>query len=383
MQRSTIGEEGHAESQVTRKRRPRSGKCCRFKLPRRRCPTPRQVGASWYRSNRQLQKDRPKLNRESPTSIDQVLREVLCVPGTDEALTPETLGAIRTWRSASGRSFPESDGIIRFVDSDDFAGSFGMQWNRFDVQRPAEDAEVFAVKTGLKPSDLTGMRVLDAGCGGGRYCAVAAQSADVVLGIDRSRAVDKARSICRDRDNVGFIQGDIADPPLRPASFDFVYSIGVLHHAPDPVRAFAALAKLVRPGGRLSVWVYRRNHLLQEALNQAARAVTTRLPAAALLPLCQIGAIVGAIPVVNRTLNKLVNFSNHPSWTLRVCDNFDWYSPRYQYHHTPEEVLGWFRSAGFREIYPLPPAKKGKLYIQWHDRGWIPGSGVNVTGLKT
>ena len=41
---------------------------------------------------------------------------------------------------------------------------------------------------------------------------------------------------------------------------------------------------------------------------------------------CGLG-VLGGVPIVNRTLNKVANFSGHPDWTLRVCDNFDWYAP--------------------------------------------------------
>ncbi len=43
----------------------------------------------------------------------------------------------------------------------------------------------------------------------------------------------------------------------RPESFDLVYSLGVLHHLEDPLAGVRALAKLVRPGGELRLYVYR------------------------------------------------------------------------------------------------------------------------------
>ena len=91
---------------------------------------------------------------------------------------------------------------------------------------------------------------------------------------------------------------------------------------------------------------------------------------------------VGSIPVLNRTLNKLANFSNHPDWTLRVCDNFDWYAPHYQSHHSLDELKGWFAEEGFIDIVELSPAKNGKLYNWAYDHNLIIGSGVNVAGIR-
>ncbi len=172
------------------------------------------------------------------------------------------------------------------------------------------------------------------------------------------------------------------DLPIVEGAFDLVYSIGVLHHTPDPRRGFAEIARRVKPGGRLAVWLYRRNTAPQEWLNRGLRAVTTRLPARVLEPLCAGLGALGGIPVLNRTLNKLANFSNHADWTLRVCDNFDWYAPRYQSHHTPEELKRWFGEEGFTDIVELLPAKSGALYDRAYHHNLIIGSGVNVAGTR-
>jgi hypothetical protein len=99
-------------------------------------------------------------------------------------------------------------------------------------------------------------------------------------------------------------------------------------------------------------------------------------------PLCAAAGVFGSVPVVNRTLNKLVNFSNHPDWTLRVCDNFDWYAPRYQSHHTVDELRGWFADAGFGDLVTLSPSRSGRLYDWAYEHDLIIGSGVNVVGTK-
>lgn len=282
----------------------------------------------------------------------------------------------------NGPCYPIIDGIPRFVGAEDFVESFGFQWNRFDVRQSQEDEETLALKTGVALDLWQDKRVLDGGCGGGRYCRVAAEHGAYVVGVDRSRAVEKARALTEPFANVELIQADLTTLPLKPESFDIVFSIGVLHHSPDPKAAFESLAARVKPGGRLSVWVYRRNWWPQEALNNALRAIAVRIPRRLLLAACRAGAVLGAIPVVNRTLNKVVNFSNHPRWENRVCDTFDWYSPPWQWHHTPEEVINWFEESAFTEVRELPPAKTGILYQRAFDAGLIVGSGVNITGVR-
>ncbi|HWE36909.1 MAG TPA: hypothetical protein VG406_10115, partial [Isosphaeraceae bacterium] len=110
---------------------------------------------------------------------------------------------------------------------------------------------------------------------------------------------------------------------------------------------------------------------------------TTRLPPRVLEPMCAGLGLLGGVPVLNRTLNKLANFSNHPDWTLRVCDNFDWYSPPHQSHHSAEELRRWFAEEGFADLVDLSPARGGRLYDWAYRHDLIIGSGVNVSGVRS
>jgi SAM-dependent methyltransferase len=278
-------------------------------------------------------------------------------------------------------TYPVESGAPR-LGSESYAASFSRQWNRYDVARDDEDEATFAVKTGVNPRSLAARLVLDAGCGGGRYARLAGRFGAKVIGVDLSAAVEKAAALCADLPGVLVLQADLLDLPLAEGAFDFVFSIGVLHHSPDPQHAFAQVAARVKPGGRLAVWLYRRNTPPQEWLNSALRAVTTRLPARVLEPICVGLGGLGSVPGLNQTLNKIGNFSNHADWTLRVCDNFDWYAPRYQSHHTVAELEGWFRAEGFDDLCVLPPARSGRMYDWAYHHNLIIGSGVNVAGTK-
>jgi SAM-dependent methyltransferase len=265
---------------------------------------------------------------------------------------------------------------------DTYASSFGRQWNRYDVARTQEDEATFQIKTGVAAASLAGKLVLDAGCGGGRYSRLLGSHDARVLGVDLSAAVEKAATLCADLPDVCIAQADLLALPVADAAFDLVFSIGVLHHTPDPRRAFAEIARKVKPGGRLAVWLYRKNTPPQEWLNAGLRTISTRLPARVLEPLCAGLGVLGSVPILNRTLNKIANFSSHPDWTLRVCDNFDWYAPRYQSHHSLTELTTWFAEEGFENISELPPAKSGRLYDWTYRHNLIIGSGVNVAGVR-
>ena len=319
------------------------------------------------------------MNETQPSIAPELLVQ-LCDPRDHSPLSfDEEAG--RVCSNQSDQSWQIIDGIPRFV-SDEHLKSFGDQWTTYEVAHDDEDKATFVAKTGMSLEQLDGLRVLDAGCGGGRYSRICGNAGAQVIGADHTRAVDKARQLCHDRPNVHFIQADLKELPLEPESFDFVFSIGVMHHDADTRRVFDSVARFVKPGGRYSVWLYRRNQWWQEIINSGLRGVTTRVPAAALKPFCHAGAVCGGIPVINRTLNKVVNFSAHPSYENRVCDTFDWWAPRYQHHHTVEELCGWFQDAGFDDLKVLPPEKSGSLYNWTYERNLLIGSGVNITGVR-
>ena len=278
-------------------------------------------------------------------------------------------------------AYPVIDGIPRFT-GDRHLASFGRQWNKYEVAHDDEDRATFSAKTGMALADLQGMQVLDAGCGGGRYSKVCGEAGASVVGADHSAAVAKAKQLCSHLPNVEFAQADLKRLPLEPASFDFVFSIGVMHHDASTKSVFDAVAKMVKPGGRYSVWLYRRNQWWQETINRALRRRTTRMNPEKLEQWCEWGAWLGGLPVVNKTLNKIVNFSAHPNYENRVCDTFDWFAPQYQYHHTVAELCSWFERSGFIDIKVLPPEKTGRIYTWVYEQNLLIGSGVNVTGIR-
>jgi SAM-dependent methyltransferase len=313
-----------------------------------------------------------------PDAVDDVLADLLVCPDGHGRLRLES----GEWTCAQcGRLGVEQGGIARFVEQAHLE-SFGTQWNRFDVVRDDEDRRVLEVKTGVKLDELSGLRVLDAGCGGGRYSRLAAMAGARVVGADHSSAVEKASEVCRDLPRADFLQADLKRLPLEPGSFDLVFSIGVMHHDRETRAVFDEVSKMVCPGGRMAVWLYRRNTWWQEWLNERMRRRALAMSPERLERWCRRLSWWGGVPVLNKLLNKLINFSNHPDAELRMCDTYDWYAPTYQHHHTVAELREWFESAGFGDLRELPPEKAGVLYRWAWRSNLIPGSGVNVVGTR-
>lgn len=137
-----------------------------------------------------------------------------------------------------------------------------------------------------------GCDVLDAGCGiatdglrfaraGARYTGLDGQVAALDLA---RRRFDLAGAIGR------FVQGSVTDLPFGDASFDLVYSHGVIHHVADTERAVREFYRVLRPGGSVLVMVYHRR-----SLNYYINIMILRRVLAALLLLRGVTGVVARI----------------------------------------------------------------------------------------
>jgi ubiquinone/menaquinone biosynthesis C-methylase UbiE len=113
---------------------------------------------------------------------------------------------------------------------------------------------------GVIPEDYQGKKVLDMGCGTGEYALwYASKGAGQVVGIDLSEgslAVARRRKEEGDFSNVDFVKKDILNVDFPDNSFDYSFSVGVLHHTGDPLRGFKHLVRVTKPGGVVVVSLY-------------------------------------------------------------------------------------------------------------------------------
>src|SRR5262245_30677765 len=180
---------------------------------------------------------------------------------------------------------PIRGGVPRFADLErdevqrGTAENFGAQWLVFDHVQDHHEEQFLDWIAPVTPDFIRGKVVLEGGCAKGRHTRLIGQwGARDVIGIDLSVAVEAAYRNTKDLPNVHIIQADIYHPPLKPR-FDYAFSVGVLHHLPDPRGGFASLVKRVKSGGAISAWVYGRenNGWIVKVVNRLREPYTSKL----------------------------------------------------------------------------------------------------------
>jgi SAM-dependent methyltransferase len=302
-----------------------------------------------------------------------VLRCPSCAaPLTATAAGDGNEGALRC--AGCGLEAPIRRGIPRFVDvaDDDTARrtqeSFGYEWTHFSDWRPSGETNFNDYFQSLDLESLRTAVVLDGGCGMGRHARQIAPFARRVVAMDFSRAIDQAAANTADAGNVDCVQADLLALPFADASFDFVYSLGVLHHLDRTEQALARLVRALKPGGRIRVYLYWKRHgwkgRLLDAVT-AARRVTTRMPFPVLRAFCRVLSygLFGGVVLPYRALSTagvrgiedwpLFVYSKYP-FTVLYNDQFDRFSAPIEKRYDADEVRSLLRRAGLVNVAVHP-----------------------------
>ena len=242
------------------------------------------------------------------------------------------------------------------------AQSFGYEWTRFPEMYAEWERSFLDYMYPHGPEFFRGKTVLDAGCGNGRFAYYAAKYGAEVWAIDLGPAVEVARRNTEETGQVQVIQADLHHPPFALESFDFIYSIGVLHHLPDPEAAFQNLLRYLKPQGEIQIYLYWRpeGQPIKGALLSivgATRQITTRLPHSAVYALAFPAAVAAFAFFVwpyrilkaagLKSLAEKLPMKQYAYFPFRVCvnDQLDRFSAPIENRYTRQEVADWLNRA--------------------------------------
>jgi ubiquinone/menaquinone biosynthesis C-methylase UbiE len=202
------------------------------------------------------------------------------------------------------------------------------------------------------PESFAGRLVLDVGTGSGRHAYHAAQLGADVVAVDLGRSIDVARANLPAE--VLTVQADAEQLPLARGAFDFVMSIGVLHHLPDPEAGLRAIVPFAKPGGTVHVYLYWMPEInwQSKVLRGVAwaRQYTVRLPHRVLHALCyrrrpRLARLAAGMP--------LKTYADYPFGVL-VNDQFDRLSAPLECRYTRAEVADLLERVGLTDVRVLP-----------------------------
>jgi 2-polyprenyl-3-methyl-5-hydroxy-6-metoxy-1,4-benzoquinol methylase len=272
--------------------------------------------------------------------------------------------------SICSKSYPVVDGIPRFVPKENYAESFGLQWNRFastqiDSKVGTNRSEVrFREETQWDERNLTGKLVLDAGCGSGRFSEIALKLGASLIAVDYSSAVEASKQNLSASDKL-IVQGDLAELPILDQTFDYIYCIGVLQHTSEPSIIVKELLRCLKIGGEITLTFYENSswHVLWYS-KYLVRPLTKRLPKALLLKIIEKSSSVwfpltrflfslpGNLSRGFRFLIPIANYVEFKYTSPRIArdeailDTFDMLSPSYDKPIKKSEIESWISESG-------------------------------------
>lgn len=275
-----------------------------------------------------------------------------------------------------GNYFYHKGGAWRFVSDDNYASSFGFQWNKFEktqidrfAQGLDQSARRFMAVTNWDQQNLTNKNVLEVGSGAGRFTHVVLnQTAANLYSVDYSNAVQANFTNNGANARLSLFQASVYELPFAPAQFDKVFCFGVIQHTPDVKATVRSLAAMVRPGGELLVDFYpvkgwytkihakyffrpfTRRMTEQKLLSWIERNADRWIGYYRFLSRIKLGVLTRFLPIcdIDATLPPNLDEATLREWV--VLDTFDMFSPAYDQPQKLEEVVNWFREFGFENI---------------------------------
>ena len=284
------------------------------------------------------------------------------------------------------KGIPVEGGIPRFIEDrvhaqQKTADRFGWQWETFDQSDEKYAEQFLGWINPVEPSFFEGKIVLEGGCGKGRHTSLVHKwGAKDLVAVELGSAADVAFENTRSLPNAHVIQADILNLPLAHV-FDYAFSVGVLHHTPNPRKAFNALAKNVKRHGYISAWVYgeENNGWITSIVDPVRKSFTSKLGPNALYHLSKLPTfgvfclsklgyrpLNRIFPKASKKLfyNSYMNQISSFGWREQHNIVFDHLVAPTAFYISKEEFEDWFKEVNATDVE-----------ITWHNKNSWCGFG--------
>jgi SAM-dependent methyltransferase len=263
------------------------------------------------------------------------------------------------------------------------AARFAEEWTRWTDLRDYYERQFLGWVAPIGRADFEGKVVFEGGCGKGRHTDLVARfGARAIVAVDLGESALVAFQNTRDLPNAHIVMADLTHPPVK-AVFDLAFSVGVVHHLPDPRVGAESVASVLRDGGRLVLWVYGRenNEWIVKYVDPIRQALTSRVPWRPLKALSSVPAAViwAAIRVLYRPdgpgarLASRLPYAEYfgsmrgfPFDELQLIV-FDQLVTPVAHYLSRAEVAAWFEGPEYREVE-----------LRWHNQMSWTATAVRV-----
>jgi len=231
---------------------------------------------------------------------------------------------------------------------------------------PGAELQLTMIRRIVKAWQPSAEKILDLGCGTGRWARLVAPRVGLLHLIDPSDAIEVARRNLDGVENCTFHRASVDDIPLDDGCCDFGYSLGVLHHVPDTQAGIRACVAKLKPGAPFLLYLYYRFDnkpvwfRVLWAISNAGRIVVSRLPHFVRYLVSQVLAVVVYFPLARlakffesmggRVANfPLSQYRNNSFYTMRT-DALDRFGTRLERRFTKDEIRAMMEHAGLENI---------------------------------
>jgi SAM-dependent methyltransferase len=308
----------------------------------------------------------PSDSAPAPRLVDDVIIRMRCPTCNNSVVALDDESGVAC---TEGHRYLWRNGVLDFSKAVTTSGttertfaSFGYEWNAFDEVRGEDEGFSKVYFRDVDLASLKGKIGLDAGCGKGRYTRFLAPHLAAEVALDGSSAAEAAARNLAEFPGVMVVRSDLRAAPFAPESFDFISSLGVLHHLDDPFAGFRNLLTYLAPKGQILLYLYSRPEKMSVrsvALSCAAglRRLTTKLSHPLLKALCTpIAAflwVTVVLPGQWGERHRIGTLSGLPMDTYRnmpfrglVLDTFDRLSAPVEHRYVWSELQRWFDETG-------------------------------------
>jgi SAM-dependent methyltransferase len=209
---------------------------------------------------------------------------------------------------------------------------------------------------------------LDVGCGTGRWTKFLSKKVGFMEAVDPSEAIFAADNLLGNINNVRLTKANTETIPFDDETFDFVMSVGVLHHIPNTQQAMQDCVRKVKKGGYFYCYLY---HNLEKMngwfrtlfwLSELIRKVVCQLPQKPKAIVCDILAVVIYMPFILlirflvliglRSIAKKLPLAayNNKSFFIIRNDSLDKFGTNLEQRFSKQQVEAFMKNCGLTDV---------------------------------